>query len=197
MELLRFSYASEEAYAGVVYLRMTDSLQQVHTSLVTSKTKVAPIKHLTIPRLELCGAHLLAQLLHHVKQVLRLPIDKVHTCTESTIVLSWLVGNPCQFKTYVGNRISYIIELIPPDRWTYVTSADNPADCASRGLFLSELLEHKLWWNGPDWLKLPSSFWPQLSGVTLAQRQICHHAVMGQDTPVIDMNRYSNLTHLK
>ena len=69
-QLHGFSDASELAYAGAVYLRMCDSEGNVHGSLVTSKTKVAPIKRLTIPRLELCGAHLLAQLLHHVREAL-------------------------------------------------------------------------------------------------------------------------------
>ena len=70
MQLHGFSDASEVAYAGVVYLRMVDTTHRIHVSLVLSKTKVAPIRRLTIPRLELCGAHLLTGLLHHVKDVL-------------------------------------------------------------------------------------------------------------------------------
>ena len=140
IELHGFCDASEDAYAGVVYLRMTDSAGNVQVSLVISKTKVAPIKRLSIPRLELCGAHLLAQLLHHVKKVFDLPISNIHAWTDSTIVLSWLDGNPRRFKTYVGNQVSYIMDLIPPDRWNHVNGLDNPADCASRGCFLLSLL---------------------------------------------------------
>ena len=88
VQLHGFSDVSEEAYSGVVYLCMVDSLQCVYTSLVTSKTKVAPIKHLTIPRLELCGACLLAQLLHHVQEVFHLPVDRVYAWTDSMI--GWL-----------------------------------------------------------------------------------------------------------
>ena len=95
-----------------------DSTGNVQVSLVTSKTKVAPIKCLTIPCLELCGAYLLAQLLHHVKKVFDLSISNVYAWTDSTIVLSWLVGNHRRFKTYVGNRVSYIMDLIPLDRWS-------------------------------------------------------------------------------
>ena len=86
-ELHGFSDASEHAYAAVVYLRMTDTGGNTQVTLVTSKTKVAPIKKLTIPHLELCGAHLLAQLLYHV-EVLELPIAQVFAWTDSTIVLS-------------------------------------------------------------------------------------------------------------
>ena len=94
VQLHRFSDASEEAYSGVVFLRMVDSLQHVHTSLVTSKTKVAPIKQLTIPLLELCGVHLLARLLHHVCQVFHQSVNSVFTWTDSMIVLSWLSTTP-------------------------------------------------------------------------------------------------------
>lgn len=81
----------------------------MQVSLVTSKTKVAPIKRLTIPRLELCGAHLLAQLLHHVKEVFHLSLHEVYTWTDSTNVLSWLISSPRRSKTYVGNRVSFIM----------------------------------------------------------------------------------------
>ena len=98
VQLHGFSDASENAYAAVVYLRMIDAFGKVQISLVTAKTKVAPIKKLTIPRLELCGAYLLAQLLSHVKDVLKVPLRDLYAWTESTIVLSWLVGNPRRFK---------------------------------------------------------------------------------------------------
>lgn len=90
---------------------MIDSDGRIHISLVTSKTKVAPIKRLTIPCLELCGAHLLAQLVHHVLNTFGLPLNCVYAWTDSTIVINWLVGNPRRFKTYVGNRVSHILEL--------------------------------------------------------------------------------------
>lgn len=101
VQLHGFSDASQQAYAGVVYLRMIDSDGNIPTSLVMSKTKVAPIKQLTIPRLELCGAHLLAQVLHHCKEVFFLSLKDVFAWTNSMIVLNWLVGSPCWFKTYL------------------------------------------------------------------------------------------------
>ena len=102
-QLHGFSDTSEAAYAGVVYLRMVDTDGKVHISLVASKTKVAPIKQLTIPRLELCGSQLLANLLHYVQGVLHVAPGDIFTWTDSTIVLAWLTGNP---RRFVGNRIS-------------------------------------------------------------------------------------------
>ena len=131
-ELHGFSDASEQAYAAVVYLRMVCTDGDVQVALITSKTKVAPIKKLTIPRLELCGAVLLAQLLDNVRKVFDLPTTQLYAWTDSTIILSWLNGDPKRFKTYVCNRVSNIVELIGPDRWRHVCGAENPADCIER-----------------------------------------------------------------
>ncbi len=146
LQLHGFPDASECAYGGVVYLRTVDTDGKVHVSFVMAKTKVAPIKRVSIPRLELCGAELLARLLHHVQDILGVSPNDVFACTDSTIVLAWLTGNPRRFKTYMGNRVAHIVELVPPDRWNHVSGAENPSDCASRG---SELVDHTLWWNGP------------------------------------------------
>ena len=103
MQLHGFSDASEQAYSAVLYLRMECTDGSIQVSLVSSKTKVAPIKKLTIPRLELCGAQLLARLIHHTRLVLDIPLSHLHAWTDSTIVLSWIEGNPRRFRTYVGN----------------------------------------------------------------------------------------------
>ena len=160
-QLHGFCDASEHAYAAVAYIRMTDTEDAVHTSLVISKTRVAPLKSLTIPRLELCGAELLSQVLSHTREVLDISLHDTYAWTDSTVVLSWLAGDPRRFKPYVANRVSRIVDRIAPNRWRHVSGVDNPADCASRGIFPSELLQHDLWWRGPNWLLLDPSSWPQ------------------------------------
>ena len=93
-ELHGFCDASQKAYSGVIYLRMTDSEGKHHSSIVVAKTKVAPIRKLTIPKLELCGAALVTRLIQHASTVLEIPTDDVYLWTDSTIVLSWLSINP-------------------------------------------------------------------------------------------------------
>ena len=82
-----------------------------------------------------------------------MPLSSVYAWTDSTIILNWLVGNPRRFKTYVGNRV--------PERWNHTEGTDNPADCASRGMYPSKLPEHELWWKGPSWLHHNPSHWPK------------------------------------
>ena len=194
--------ASEDAYAAAVYIRVKDKHGTVHTSLVIAKTKVAPIKRLTIPRLELCGARLLSQLLQHAQKALNISTQNIFAWTDSTIVLSWLHGNPRRFKTFVGNRVSHILQSISPDRWNHVSSSENPADCASRGLFPSELTEHQLWWNGPEWLRLPSDQWPSQTSVPQAEmptdeeKGVCLHATINNQA-ILSLQQFSSFSHLK
>lgn len=202
-QLHGFSDASEDAYAAVVYLCMVDTQNNVYVSLVMSKTKVAPIKRLTIPRLELCGAQLLSQLLNHLKTLFGIPLNSVHAYTDSTIVLNWLTGSPRRFKTFVGNRIAAIVDCIPPDRWEHVAGIQNPADCASRGLFPSELICNDLWWNGPSWLKSIHLIRPKpdegncVEVLSDEEREICLTSLAHTVEPIICLERYSSYTRLK
>ena len=119
--------------------------------------------------------------------------------TESTIVLSLLSGNPRQLKTFVGNRVSSIIDSVPPPRWNHVIRAENPADCASSGVSPCKLLNHPLRWEGPSWLHLASSHWPKqtpLSEMTFStdeEREVCLlTTATALSEPIISTNGYSS-----
>ena len=151
-ELHGFADASAKAYGAVVYLRTTYHHHPPLLSLVVSKTRVAKLTPSTIPRQELCAAVLLTELLSEVKTILNIPDEMVYAWSDSSIVLSWLDGHPRDYKVFVTNRVSSILQVTTPSTWRHVPTTDNPADCASRGLMPEELLNHTLWWEGPEWL---------------------------------------------
>lgn len=161
IELHGFSDASLVGYAAVVYLRIERSDKTVHVRQIISKTRVAPLKQMTLPRLELCGAHLLAQLIAYCLSVLNeLSFTSHYLWCDSTVALTWLKTPSYRLKTFVANRVSQTQELVPIHWWRHVNTEHNPADCASRGLLPSHLPDHHLWWDGPEWLHLSQNRWP-------------------------------------
>ncbi|XP_049877550.1 uncharacterized protein LOC126374847 [Pectinophora gossypiella] len=158
VELHGFCDASQKAYACSIYSKIVTS-NQVKIVLVVGKSRLVPInKEITLPRLELSGALLLSKLMMKVLQALSSLQDiKIYGWIDSTAVLGWLQGNPNRWKPFVSNRVHKITEVMPPDCWRYVKSADNPADCASRGLTATRLQQHSLWWQGPAWLSTYNS----------------------------------------
>ncbi|XP_063381264.1 uncharacterized protein LOC134667784 [Cydia fagiglandana] len=176
-----FSDASEKAYAACVYIRVVDSNGAIITHLLIGKTKVALLKRLTIPRLELCGAHLLSKL---IKKVLtayssRLSFDQVYAWSDSTITLAWLRSSPDNWRTYVSNRIAETTSNVPASQWHHVQSADNPADPASRGVLPSQL-NHQLWFTGPSWLSQNESEWPKTNVVCHTDEERRKHVLLTQ-----------------
>ena len=129
-------------------------------TLLTANFRVAPILPVTIPRLELCGAQLLAKTLHFIVRTMGLENIPLYCHTDVLVVLAWLTKHPSTWRTFVSNRVALIHELILNAKWRYVPTKDNPADCASRGVFPVELRNHPLWWYGPDWLSKHSASWP-------------------------------------
>ena len=139
-----FADASEKAYAAAIYARTIQSSGSI------SRTKVAPLKSKSLPRLELCATSLAAKLVRQVESSLGRKY-KTHAWTDSTIVLAWLQGPPGRRTTYVVNRVADVQQVLPPEVWNHVRSEHNPADCASRGVSATQLLKHDIWWHGPRW----------------------------------------------
>jgi hypothetical protein len=150
-----FSGASQLAMAAVVYIRVTNQDSSIVT-LVCSKTKVVHLKRLTIPRLELPAAALLAKLMKRVQVTLELQEVPVFTWTDSSATLAWIKSNPMRWKEFVGNRVSLIQETLSETHWKFISGKQ--ADCASRSLSASQLIHHPLWWTGPAWLSQPPKF---------------------------------------
>ncbi|XP_037050902.1 uncharacterized protein LOC119084808 isoform X2 [Bradysia coprophila] len=161
IEIHGFSDASEKAYAAVIYSRVVNQNDEIHITMLTSKTRVAPIKQITLPRLELCGAVLLTNLIENVQKALGTNNENVHAWTDSTIVLGWLRTDPAKLKTFVANRVVETHNVLNINQWHHIEGTKNPADCASRGISPGELKNHKLWWEGAECLKEHRESWEQ------------------------------------
>ncbi|GFX24596.1 uncharacterized protein TNCV_3343761 [Trichonephila clavipes] len=151
-EIHGFADASERCYGAAVYCKSKNLKSETLVRLITSKSRVAPIKSLTIPRLELCAAVLLAKLVKRVVAALQLETAEKYLWSDSTIVLAWLRKEPMDLKTFVQNRVAKIQELYPNQLWRHVPSDQNPADLVSRGVDPEKLLQQNLWFNGPTFL---------------------------------------------
>ncbi|GFW67129.1 integrase catalytic domain-containing protein [Trichonephila clavipes] len=152
IEIHGFADASERCYGAAVYCKSKNLKSETLVRLITSKSRVAPIKSLTIPRLELCAAVLLAKLVKRVVAALQLETAELYLWSDSMIVLAWLRKEPMDLKTFVQNRVAKIQELYPNQLWRHVPSDQNPADLVSRGVDPDKLLQQNLWFNGPTFL---------------------------------------------
>lgn len=161
IQLHGFSDASQLAYAACVYVRTTHSDGTVSVTLLAAKTKVAPIKQQSIPRLELNGAVLLSKLIVECKQSIQCGEIDVFAWTDSTVVLAWLRRHANVWPTFIANRVSEIQQSMNHGQWRHVRGTDNPADVASRGIMPAAVMTHHLWWTGPTWLRSNQSEWPQ------------------------------------
>ncbi|XP_014215260.1 uncharacterized protein LOC106644326 [Copidosoma floridanum] len=152
IEIHGFTDTSKRAYAAVLYLR-TLTKDMVFTLLEISKTKVAPLKALSIPRLELCGAHLLSKLVNHHVSTTKVQALAIHLYTDSMDTLYWIKSISSKWPTLVANRCSEIQTLTPTAYWHHVKTKENPADLTSRGVLPKQLIGQKLWFEGPDFLR--------------------------------------------
>ncbi|XP_062716167.1 uncharacterized protein LOC134291852 [Aedes albopictus] len=165
IQLHLFSDASEKAFGVCAYLRTEDAEGRIKVALLSSRSRVAPLKAQSIPRLELCGALLASELYSKIKASIRFT-GECFFWVDSTTVLRWLHAPPLTWATFVANRVSKVQASTENCYWRHVPGEQNPADQISRGIWPEEIVDNQLWWEGPAWLRTSLENWPSLQAFT-------------------------------
>ena len=209
-ELHGFCDSSIIAYASAIYIKIRTTLG-IRASLLTAKTKIAPLKCHSVPRLELLGCLLLSKL---VKQVLyatteRLKFDRVCSWSDSEVALCWLKNKLKQWRPWVENRVVKVRAVLPPESWFHVATDENPSDIPTRPDRLHDM-KNSLWLNGPEFL-CDEGFVPtvfdknELSEDALSELKKCHvttniihnsHPSLCHLHEIIDESKFSSLKKL-
>lgn len=156
-----FCDASAKGYGAVIYVRTESESGKINVTQLTVKSRVAPLKIISIPRLELMAATLLTKLIKCVRISMDWEDIPYFLYSDSKTVLQWLNKEPIDLKIFVAHRIAYIQENSNVSSWAHVVTKENPADLVSRGLMPDELPRNELWWKGPNWLSKPKESWPK------------------------------------
>lgn len=193
IEVHGFADASEKGFGACIYVKTNSGCR-----LVCAKSRVAPLKKLTIPRLELQAALLLARLMKTTKDAFSEDYP-TFLWSDSEITLYRIRSIPAKYCTFVGTRISEIQELSSPSQWFHIPSKLNPADLCSRGLMPIDIQSCQLWWEGPSFLTNQEESWPNQAKFVIDESllelipQPNHHAVTKEDTFIV---RFSNFKKL-
>ena len=156
-----FTDASEKAYGAVSYLRLVYIDGTVSVSFIAAKTRVSPLRTVSLPRLELLGAYLGMQLSLKVGASLSIPVQQHTFWTDSLNTLYWVRGDSRRFKSFVANRVGDIQTRTSPSQWRHVPGLQNPADDCSRGLDIKEMTAAGRWISGLPFLQKSSESWPK------------------------------------
>ncbi|XP_065089129.1 uncharacterized protein LOC135710468 [Ochlerotatus camptorhynchus] len=195
--------ASQTAYGACTYARCEDSQGRVKIQLLASKSRVAPLKRVTIARLELCAAVIAAHLHARIKNAIDISISASYFWSDSAVTLQWLRSPPNVWPTYVANRVSEIQQYTQGCQWKHVPGVENPADLVSRGMSVDDFLKSDLWIRGPNWLSHSPQNWPISipSGVPEEELEIKTTVAVIQASPTVHpwflrWSSYSRLLHV-
>ena len=171
LELHVFADASRRAFAAAVYSRIIISSDHIVVNLLSAKTKLVPLKTLTktkesvvrmtIPRLELRATLLAARLAQEQARALNVSLMDCYAWSDSQVVLQWLQSSDPLGNHFADNYVTHVHEVLPGVHWRYVSTQENPADLATRGLSAISLAQSERWWKGPTWMADPECSWPK------------------------------------
>ncbi|XP_054713446.1 uncharacterized protein LOC129222910 [Uloborus diversus] len=196
-----FTDASAKIYGSVIFIRYTDENNITKTSFLASKSRVAPLKKLTIPRLELIAALIGARLISHIKPIFKRFHSKVsyHCWTDSNIALCWIKSSSTKWKPFIENRVREIQSLTDSSMWEFCPGRMNVSDIITRVKSISELMKCEAWFTGPEWLKNEEN-WPKsisvndfcdgALGMEMRKQEVLFLATVNED--LLDLKRYGS-----
>ncbi|XP_055923722.1 uncharacterized protein LOC129954081 [Eupeodes corollae] len=190
--LAKIFYKGFGSYVGEMLIK------KVSVRLLCAKSKVAPVRNVCLPRLELCAAQLMVQLVKRIRHIFQDKFERVYYWTDSSIVIAWLSSESHHWQTFVANRVATIQNLSSIDQWRHVSTKQNPADIVSRGAFPGELMNSKLWFHGPEFLYLSEEHWPNSKSVDsvdenlLERRPTKHTFPLQEDTDFVINLKFNN-----
>lgn len=198
VELHIFADASEMAFAAVAYWRIKRDDGGYDVSFITGKTRCAPVKLLSIPRLELQAAVLATRLRTNIESCYKININKVRFWSDSTTVLCWIASDHRRYKTFVAHRIAEILDTTEESDWSYIPTEENVADDATRAKYPPKFDPASRWLTGPDFLRYDESNWPKRREPEREEEGACELrpgcllTVHEPEVEWIDLDKYSN-----
>ena len=182
-----FVDGSKLAYAACIFVR-SESDSKVKVSLLLAKTRITPIKDISIPRIELLAALLGAKLYGTIKDIQPFANFKVNFWTDSTVVLNW-INDKRLWKPFITNRLKIILSHTNKENWRHIPGILNPADLLSRGCDTERLISEE-WWQGPKWLYECENSWPQSSlepaEEPIEEQSHCHVNILHQSSKMLE-----------
>ena len=188
-----FADASQEAFSIVCYLLFEQEGGTRSLSYVIGKSRVAPIKYMTIPKLELQAAMTAVRLKNTLVLEHRLNIDSIIFWSDSSTVIQWIKNSTKKQPVFVANRVAEILESTSVDQWRHVPGEQNPADYGTRGLTVSSLKE-STWLTGPAWLLDEENKWPQTMPLADEATSEETQLLVSHQSSLLDWERYSSFS---
>ena len=196
IELHTFTDASELALSAVSYLRIEHIDESVSVAFVIGKARVAPIKRMTIPNLELQAAVYGAQLAQFVRDEMDIEIHKQVFWSDSTTVLYWLRTPEIRHRIFIANRLAKILDVSSAQDWFYISSTRNPADDGTRGYNVHQMNVNSRWLLGPSFLCQNKNTWPKQDLLSAQHVKIIMADPRKELKCQIDISRFSNWNRL-
>ena len=197
--LIVFTDGSMSGYGACAYIRWELGNGQCICRLIAAKGKICPMKQITIPKIELCGAVTGSRLCKSILSELTYSFEKVILLTDSQIVLGQLQKESFRFNTFVANRVAEVQNNTDPKQWYWIKSEENPADLVSRGCHPHELGVDSFWQRAPAFLCDPFEEWPIENAVQVELTDLAYKAIINLSTVnecLIDISRFSKYNRL-